>query len=720
MSVDKFTFNRENKSFDFLERGTGGAGWGTSVPIDALVPTHCAFCGVQCGMYLEVSQGRIVGVEPRDHPINKERLCPKGVVAYQQVNHPDRLRTPLIRRNGRLVKATWDEALDLVVGKIQEIQRTHGNDAMAVYGGSSITTEKAYLMGKFARVGLRTRYVDYNGRLCMVSAAAANLRAYGIDRLANPFSDIAETDCILTVGTNIAETFPVMIQYLWRARDRGAKLIVVDPRQTTTARTADIHLAVRPGSDPALLNSILHVIVKDGLIDQEFIDTRTRDFDKVRQAVEQYPPERAAQICDVPVEKIVETARMWARAPRAMILHARGLEHHITGTDGCLAVANILLATGKIGKPGCGGGTITGQGNGQGGREHGQKCDQLPGQRSINDPEARKYVAEVWGIPVEEMPPAGVSIVEMIPLMEQGAIRGMISLCNNSMVSLPNLNWIEPALKKLELYVVVDFFLSEVAAATATVVLPGSTWAEDEGVVANIEARCVKINKAVDPPPGARHDREIICEIARRLGRGQYFQFPTPRDVFDELRLASKGGNADWYGISYEKIESLGGVFWPCPTPESPGTPRLYEKRFYHSDGRAVFYPIEYRPPAEVPDPEYPYWLTTGRVVYHYLSGNQTRRLGFLSEESPEPWVEIHTERAAALGLQTGQRVRVRTRRGEVILPALVVRTIRPDTLFIPYHWGPPVAANLLTNPALDPISKIPEFKACAATIEAV
>jgi len=329
-------------------------------------------------------------------------------------------------------------------------------------------------------------------------------------------------------------------------------------------------------------------------------------------------------------------------------------------------------------------------------------------------------VAEVWGIPEEELPRAGVSIVEMIPLMDQGAIRGMVSLCNNSMVSLPHLNWVRTALKKLELYVVIDFFLSEVAAEAATVVLPGSTWAEDEGVVANIEARCVKINKAVDPPPGARLDREIICEIARRLGRGQYFDYSRSRDIFDELRLASRGGNADWYGISYEKIEAQGGVFWPCPTPESPGTPRMFEQRFYLPDGLAAFNPVEYRPPAEVPEPEYPYWLTTGRVVYHYLSGNQTRRLGFLAEQSPQPWVEIHTERAAALGVKTGQRVRVRTRRGEVILPALVVHTIRPDTLFIPYHWGPPMAANLLTNPALDPISKIPEYKACAATGEAV
>ncbi|MBI2864188.1 MAG: molybdopterin-dependent oxidoreductase [Chloroflexi bacterium] len=718
MSVDKFIFQPEDKTYEFLERGTPPGGWRAGMTIDRLVPTHCAFCGVQCAMYLEVSGNKVVGVEPRlDHPINEGRLCPKGVAAYQQVNHPDRLLKPLIRKNGRLVESTWDEALDLVVKRFQDIQREHGKDALAVYGGSSITTEKAYLLGKFARVGLGTRYVDYNGRLCMVAAASANFRAFGIDRIGQPYADISLADCLFVVGSNTTETFPVAIHFFWKARDRGAKLIVADPRLTQMARTADLHLPVLPGTDSALLNAILHVIIKEDYLDREFIARRTRDFDKAAAAVERYTPEYAQNICGVPAEKIVAAAHLWGQSAKAMLFHARGLEHHTQGTENCLAAINIVLATGKIGKPGCGYGTLTGQGNGQGGREHGQKCDQLPGQRSIEDPEARKYVAGVWGIPVEEMPPGGVSIVDMFELMDKGVLKGMFSLCNNSLVSIPNLNWAIPALRKLEFLVVVDFFLSETA-ALADVVLPGSVWAEDEGVVANQEGRVIKINKAVDPPGEARIDWQIVCDIARRLGKGQHFDFSSPRAIFDELRLASKGGRADYYGISYEKVEAQKGVFWPCPAPDHPGTPRLFDDRFYHADGRAIFHPIEFKPAFEIPDDEYPYYLTTGRVVYHYLSGNQTRRLGFLLSQAPEPWVEMHPRLAARMGIRDGDRARVRTRRGEVVLRALVARTIRPDTLFIPYHWGPPRAVNLLTVNALDPLSRIPEFKACAATVE--
>lgn len=719
MSVDKFIFQPTDKAYDFLNEGTPPGGWGAEEDVERLVPTHCPFCGVQCAMYLKVAGNRVVGVEPReDHPINEGRLCPKGVVAYQQVNHPDRLLYPLIRKNGTLVRASWEEALDLVVRRLQEIQAQYGKDAVAVYGGSSLTTEKTYLIGKFARVALGTRHCDYNGRLCMTAAAAANFRAFGVDRIANPFSDMLLTDCIMLIGSNMGETFPVAIHWPWRARDRGATFIVADPRETPTARSADIHLPLRPGTDAMLLNAMLHVIVKERLTDPEFIANRTREFEKVEAVVERYPPERAAEICGLSAEAIVAAARMWGRAPKAMLFHARGTEHHINGMNNCLAAINMVLATGKLGKPGAGYGTLTGQGNGQGGREHGQKCDQLPGQRRIDEPEARRYMAGVWGIPEEEIPPAGASAVEMIQLIEEGKLRGMLSICNNSMVSLPNVNWVGEMLRRLDFYVAIDFFMSETMRWAAHVVLPGSVWAEDEGTTTNMEARVVRINKAVDPPGEARVDWTILCEIARRLGRGQYFPFQSPREIFEELRVASRGGNADYYGITYEKIEAQKGVFWPCRSLEDPGTPRMFEERFNHPDGRAVFHPVEYQPPAEVPDADYPLYLTTGRVVYHYLSGNQTRRIGFLREEAPEPWLEIHPATARVRGIADGDRARVRSRRGEVVLRALVVETIRPDTVFIPYHWGPPVGANLLTVAALDPVAKIPEYKTCAVAVE--
>jgi assimilatory nitrate reductase catalytic subunit len=695
-------------------------GWLADRVIDRIVPTHCPYCGVQCGINLLVEKNHVVGFEPRyDFPVNEGRLCPKGVTAYLQVHHPDRLLHPLIKRNGSFERASWDEALDLVVLKFKQLQAAYGKDSIGVYSGSSLTTEKTYLMGKFARAGLGTRYVDYNGRLCMVSAAAGNNKAFGIDRAANPWSDIPLAEVLLIAGANCAETFPVLNKFLWEQRDNGGRWIVVDPRETATARQGDLHLQLKPGSDVALANGMLHVLIAENLIDQSFIDARTNDWEAARELATRYTPDVASQISGVPAEKIIQAARLYGRAKTAMVMHARGIEHHSNGVNNVLSYINLVLATGKIGAPGRGYGTITGQGNGQGGREHGQKADQLPGQRSINNPEHRKHVCQVWGLPEEELPEAGVSVVEMFEKMREGEIRGLLSICNNVMVSLPDTNKVRESLEGLDFYVCLDFFMSE-GSRYADVILPGSAWSEDEGVTCNSEGRVVKINKANDSPGEARADWWIVQEIARRMGRGKYFAFNSPREIFDELRVASRGGNADYYGITWEKIERQNGVFWPCPTEDHPGTPRLFEERFYHPDGKAKFHGIEYNPPNEVPDEEYPLILTSGRVVYQYLSGNQTRRIGFLVEQCPEPYVEIHPETAMNLKVNDGERVRVVSRRGEGVFPALVVRTIRPDTIFIPYHWGEELAANQLTNPALDPTSKIPEYKACAARIEKI
>jgi assimilatory nitrate reductase catalytic subunit len=695
-------------------------GWQADRVIDKVVPTHCPYCAVQCGMNLLVTGDHVVGFEPRyDFPVNEGRLCPKGVTAYLQIHHPDRLLYPLIKRNGKFERSSWDEALNLVVAKFKELQANQGKDSIGVYSGSSLTTEKTYLMGKFARAGLGTRYVDYNGRLCMVSAAAGNNKAFGIDRAANPWSDIPLAEVLLIAGSNCAETFPVLNKFLWQQRDNGGRWIIVDPRETPTARQGDLHLQLKPGTDVALANGMLHVLIQENLIDQTFIDARTNDWIATRELAMRYSPEVAAQISGVPAEKIVQAARMYGRAKTAMLMHARGIEHHSNGVDNVLSYINLVLATGQIGAPGRGYGTITGQGNGQGGREHGQKADQLPGQRSINNPEHRKHVCKVWGLPEDELPQAGVSVVEMFEKMRAGEIRGLLSICNNVMVSLPDTNEVRRSLEGLDFYVCIDFFMSE-SSRYADVVLPGSAWSEDEGVTCNSEGRVVKINQANKPPGEARQDWWIVQEIARRMGRDKYFNFNSARDMFEEMRVASRGGNADYYGITWEKIEANNGIFWPCPTEDHPGTPRLFEERFYHPDGKAKFHPVEYAGPKEVPDEEFPLILTSGRVVYQYLSGNQTRRIGFLVEQCPEPYVEIHPETAMKLKLNDGERVRVVSRRGDDVFPVLVVRTIRPDTIFIPYHWGEQLAVNQLTNPALDPVSKIPEFKACAARIEKI
>ncbi len=695
-------------------------GWRADRIIDKVVPTHCPYCGVQCGINLLVEKEHVVGFEPRyDFPVNEGKLCPKGVTAYLQVHHPDRLLYPLIKRDGEFHRATWDEALDLVVSKFKELQAKHGKDSIGVYSGSSLTTEKTYLMGKFARAGLGTRYIDYNGRLCMVSAAAGNNKAFGIDRAANPWSDIPHAEVLLIAGANCAETFPVLNKFLWQQRDNGGRWIVVDPRETPTARQGDLHLQLKPGTDVALANGMLHVIIEESLTDEAFINSRTNDWEATKALMKRYTPDVASQISGVPAEKIVQAARLYGRAKTGMVMHARGIEHHTNGVNNVLSYINLVLATGKIGALGRGYGTITGQGNGQGGREHGQKADQLPGQRSITNPEHRKHVCKVWDLPEEELPQAGVSVVEMFDKMREGEIRGLLSICNNVMVSLPDTNAVRRSLEGLDFYVCIDFFMSE-GSRYADVVLPGSAWSEDEGVTCSSEGRVVKINKANDPPGEARQDWWIIQELARRMGRGKYFGFNSPRDIFDELRVASRGANCDYYGITYEKIEANNGIFWPCPTEDHPGTPRLFEERFYHPDGKAKFHAVEDNPPNEVPDDEYPLILTSGRVVYQYLSGNQTRRIGFLVQQCPEPYVEIHPETAMKLNVNDGERVKVISRRGEGVFPALIVRTIRPDTIFIPYHWGEQQAANQLTNPALDPTSKIPEFKACSARIEKI
>lgn len=678
--------------------------------------THCCYCGVQCGMFLRVDgDGKVFGVEPRDHPINGGRLCPKGVTAYQQVNHPDRLRTPLMRRSrdAELEPVSWDTAMERVASEIQRIQATYGKDAFGVYSGSSMVTETTYLMGKFARVGLGTKHIDYNGRLCMVSAAAANKKAFGMDRAANPWSDMGESQVLLFAGANVAECFPVVTNYVWSARDRGAKLVVVDPRETPLARTADLHVPLRPGTDAAFFNGVLHVLQRDGLLDERFIAERTVGWDAVRDAVADVPPEVAGEICGVEPALIERVAHLWGEAERAMAFHARGIEHQIQGVENALAIINMVLATGQIGAPGKGYGTITGQGNGQGGREHGQKADQLPGARDLENEDHRRFIADYWGIDVADLPHSGVSAVELVHLFGDGEVRGLFGLCNNPLVSMPNASRIAECYDALEFHVQLDFFLSETA-ARADVVLPVATWAEQGGTTTNAEGRVTLRHAAVPPLEGARQDWEVICDLAARLGAGERFAFGSLEEIFTELRGASAGGVADYSGITYDRLEQTQGLFWPVPSEDHPGTPRLFEERFNFPDGKARFNAVSWKQPAEPVDDDYPMRLTTGRTVAHFLSGNQTRRIGALIEQTPRPWVEVHP----AHGFADGDPVTIRTRRGAVTYPALVTRAIREDTVFIPYHWASPVAANLLTIDALHPASKIPEYKVCACAVE--
>jgi assimilatory nitrate reductase catalytic subunit len=694
-------------------------GWTRNPQDEKLVKTHCCFCGQQCGIQLRVNNNKVVGFEPwEDFPFNKGKLCPKGVKRYMQDEHPDRLKTPLRRVEGiGFEPLGWEPAMERVTGEIRRIQQAYGKDAFALLTGASLTNEKAYLMGKFARVALQTANIDYNGRLCMVSAGAASKKIFGIDRSANPWSDIPKAKVILVAGANVAECAPITTDYLWQARENGARLIVIDPRMTPIARNADLFIPVKPGGDIGIFNGMMRILIERGWIDRAFIAEHTSGFEAVAQAVEKYTPEYSAKIAGIPAEMIVKAAEMWGPAPTSFLLHARGIEHHSKGVDNCLAAINLVVATGRIGREGCGYAMITGQGNGQGAREQGQKCDQLPGSRDISNPEHRKYIAGVWGVPEASIPQKGLSAVPLVEAIRDGRIKGLLSLCFNPAVSLPDGNFVREALSKLEFYVNIDFFLSE-SARYADIVLPGSLMEEDVGTTTNVEGRVILHRKAVSPPADAREDWRIVCDMAARLGKADKFNYASPKEIFEELRIASKGGTSDYFGMSWERIDENNGLFWPCPEPGHPGTPRLYEGgKFGHADGKAHLMPVEWRPSAEMPDDDYPIILTTGRVVSHFLSGTQTRRIGALMDQYPQPRCEMHPRLAEKLGVADGDCVKVESRRGTMVVRAQVVKTIRPDTVFVPYHWPLDRSANNCTIRAIDPVSNIPEFKICAVRV---
>ncbi|MGC5022099.1 molybdopterin oxidoreductase family protein [Micromonospora sp. DT47] len=729
--------------------------------------THCPYCALQCGMVLRDTGDR-VEVLPRQFPTNRGGLCQKGWTAADLLDHPDRLTTPLLRDRpgGELRPASWGEALDRIVTGIRTVQTGHGRDAVAVFGGGGLTNEKAYALGKFARVALRTRHIDYNGRWCMSSAAAAGIRAFGVDRgLPFPVADLARAETLLLVGANPAETMPPLMRHLADQRHAGGRLIVIDPRATATARQADLHLQPLPGTDLAVANALLHLAVTEGLVDREYVAARTTGFEEVRRTVAGYWPAEVERLSGVPVADLAETARALGTARSAIILTARGAEQHAKGVDTVTAFVNLALALGLPGRPGSGYGCLTGQGNGQGGREHGQKADQLPGYRKIDDPAARAHVAGVWGVDPDELPGPGVPAYRLLDsLGTPGGARALLVFGSNPVVSAPRAARVTERLRALDLLVVADFLRSETA-ELADVVLPVTQWAEEDGTMTNLEGRVLRRRALREPPPGVRSDLAILAELAARLDpsgpesaesraiaptaaesaaarpatagpaaaepdaagpeatrpatAGPADRFPTdPREVFAELRRASAGGVADYAGVTWDRIDRDDGVFWPCPDPDGPDTPRLFADGFPTPDGRARFHPVSHRPAAEQICADYPLHFTTGRVLAQYQSGAQTRRVAALRRAAPGGFVELHPDLAARLDVAEGDELRVTSRRGELRAPARLSPAIRPDTVFAPFHWPGAARANSVTNDAVDPVSGMPEFKICAVRVE--
>ncbi|KGE16333.1 nitrite reductase [Paenibacillus wynnii] len=682
-----------------------------------VMDTQCPFCSVQCKMQVVEHLGKernTYTVLPKPNAASEGRLCIKGMNAYQHALSSDRLTYPMAKVDGAFVRVSWEEAYRIIQSNFTQIGQQFGNDAIGVYGGGSLTNESAYLLGKFARVALRTKYIDYNGRFCMSAAASAGNKAFGIDRgLTNQLSEIPMAKCIILAGTNIAECQPTLMPYFTRAKENGTFIIAIDPRNTGTTEMADLHLKVKPGMDAALVNGMLKVLVDEAYVDESFARERTNGFQELREHLANIDLNDIAEITGVPLVQIRQAAEAFGKAATGMVFTARGVEQQ---TDGYMAVRNFLnmvLITGKIGKEGCGYGAITGQGNGQGGREHGQKADQLPGYRSIENPIDRAYIAEVWGVKPDELPGKGVSAYEMMEKVHEEEIRALFVMGSNPLVSNPNANFVEEGLSKLKFLVVADMFLSETA-RMADLILPTSSYLENEGTLTNMEGR-VLLREASRAVMGeVKHDWEILCGIAQSLGRESYFSYTNVEQIFEELRIASRGGLADYYGITYDRLRRDEGVYWPCPSLDHPGEKRLFEKEFAHPGGKAELIAVDNHFPDEQVSGEFPLYLTTGRVLSHYLTGVQTRRSHTLAARSFESFMEIHPKTAQKYQIEDDSLIRLESKRGSIVVRSKLTREIREDTVFVPMHWGGIQNVNKVTNQALDPTCKMPGFKVCA------
>jgi len=672
-----------------------------------------------------------VTVTGREFPTNRGGLCKKGWSSAELLVSPDRILEPLLRQaDGTFEAVSWPDALDHVAGKLREMRAAHGADAVGVFGGGGLTNEKAYQLGKFTRVALGSSRIDYNGRFCMSSAAAAGNRAFGLDR-GLPFrvDELDDADTILILGSNVAQTMPPFIGHLEGARAAGG-LVVVDPRRTATARLTDdgagMHVQPTPGSDLVLLLGLTHIIIAEKLTDRGYLEARTTGFDALRRSVSAWWPTRVQEQTGVPVWQLRELARrLAAGAARGAatgsgtyILTGRGVEQHADGTDTATAAINLSLILGLVGTTHSGYGTLTGQGNGQGGREHGQKCDQLPGYRKITDPAARAHVAGVWGVDPDSLPGVGLPAVELLATLgEPGGIRCLLVHGSNPVVSAPNADRVRAALKTLDCLVVADFFFSETA-ALADVVLPVTQWAEEDGTMTSLEGRVIRRRRAVDAPAGVRSELWIWQELARRLdSAGDYSAQAS--EVFDELCRASAGGLADYSGLSYALLDSEEPAFWPYPRG-STGTPRLFLERFAHPDGLARLVAVTARrldAPAQVGGT---LTLITGRLLEHYQSGTQTRRVRELSDAQPDARLQLHPATAEQLGITDETWVEVSNDRGAVRCRATVSTDIRFDTVFLPFHFAGDQRANLLTDDETDPISGMPEFKKTTVRVRAL
>ena len=696
--------------------------------------TTCPYCGVGCGLEVETSRGRVTAVSgDPGHPVNAGRTCAKPLGLPEAVRSRDRATAPLRRErpDGRWRRWSWDEAIPELAGRLAAIRAEHGPDSIAFYISGQLLTEDYYVVNKLAKGYLGTNNVDSNSRLCMSSAVAGYEAALGSDGPPPAYEDVARARCFFLLGTNAAACHPILWSRIRNRREEGATVIVADPRRSETARAADLHLPVRPGTDLALLNAMLWVIDREGLADGGFIERSTAGYEETMRVAARWPPARAAQVCGVPAADIAAAARRFAEADGAMALWSMGANQSTVGTLKNRALNNLCLVTGQIGRPGAGPLSLTGQPNAMGGREVGGLAHLLPGYRKVGSAADRADVEGLWDVgPGTISPRPGLVATDLFDALAEGRVKAVWICATNPVVSLPDSARAREALRRAELVVCQDAYHPTETTALADVVLPAAAWPEKAGTMTNSERRVSLVRRAVDPPGEALADWEIFARLARAMGFGEAFGWDDESQVYDEFATCTAGRLCDVTGVSHARLRREGSLQWPCPAPDGalgdhPGTPRLYtDGRFPTADGRARIGPTPHVDPAEAPDDEFPVVLTTGRVAHQWHTMTRTAKSRRLLDAEPEPFVEIGRADAGRAGIADGEFARVVSRRGVVRLKARVVDSLPEGVAFAPFHWGalhaPPGAGTLndATIPATDPTSRQPELKACAARIE--
>lgn len=691
---------------------------------DRWIATTCGYCSVGCGMFIGVKEGRPVSVRgDPNHPVNEGRLCPKGLAEHYAITAPNRAKWPLFKaKKGKLTKVTWDWAIRTMVERFRMIQEHHGPESLGVISTGQLVTEEFYTLGKLVQLGFRTNNYDGNTTLCMASAVSGYKRSFGSDGPPGTYEDLEKADLVFLIGANIADNHPILCYRL--EKNLHKTLIVADPRVTKTAMMADIYLPVKPRTDIALLNGIMHILIKENRVDQEYIEKHTSGFEELRRHLEKYTPEHVGQMTGLSTEQIRRVALLYADARAPFIGWTMGVNHSTQGTETVNAICNLALITGNVGRVGASPFSITGQCNAMGTRESGF-ASSLPGYRKFENPAHRRELALLWGIEEEIIPTArGMAYPDIVEGVLSGKIKGLWIIATNPLVSFPNQNYLLEALGRLEFLVAQDGYHPIPTSEVADLVLPAAVWGEKEGTYTNSERRVSKVNKAVEPPGEAKPDFEIFLMIAKELGVSERL-FPNwtkSEDAFEEWKKVSQGRLCDYSGLTYELIEKGGGIQWPFPegSRRNPAeSVRLYPDGIFQTeDGRARLWAIENEAPPESPNEEYPFLLNTGRTVEHWHTRTKTGEIPLLNRLSPEAWVEMNPRDARKLKLHQGDYVRVESRRGSIERVVLrVTETIAPGQVFIPFHYAE-ANANNLTVSICDPISREPNYKQAAVRVE--